>query len=501
MIKRLILLSSFFIYSLLACSNDYISKGFDTSYYPTVVYNLHTNNPKELKKSDFWYVREGNVNVPFSVESIKGKVSDKSTILFLWEDMAYTGIEQCETIREILVKFFSEKKKYRSSSIASNADKYAIATFNRRRNEPTVLNKLTNDFISDNDALLDIVARYRHNNEFYSQFPNRTDLYGAIREGLDYLADVNGAKAIIVFTAGYSMKNSGAESETQVLLKAQNLHVPVYVFQYYKKNGVASESEGFAKGTYGDFISFKNSKPAYDELCKLYSKFPECYAGYDYKISYKSNCPRGSESAIVSVSMRGIVITETFFPPEHTLSTWIQENPIWFFVILVIIILIVVIVVIAFSKLHKKSELQEKELNNIEKQYQQDKIERQKKEEAIEKAKKEEAQQAENARLYSMMSKKNLFPRLVYNIKGNYGTYEMQKPIIIIGRDKGCDLILNEQTVSSKHAEVKFTGSSFEIRDLNSTNKVIINGSIQDNSTLSNADIIGLGHVVLTFYL
>lgn len=119
-------------------------------------------------------------------------------------------------------------------------------------------------------------------------------------------------------------------------------------------------------------------------------------------------------------------------------------------------------------------------------------------------AQKERAEQEwerEEARLRHLMEVKNIYPRLKCNLGSNSFIYEVDKPIICIGRDQDNDLVLNDAKVSRHHAEIVFNGSSFIIYDKRSTNKVIVNGQFVESAALKTGDIIGLGEVVLTFYL
>ena len=80
-------------------------------------------------------------------------------------------------------------------------------------------------------------------------------------------------------------------------------------------------------------------------------------------------------------------------------------------------------------------------------------------------------------------------------------TYQIDKPKTLIGREPDNDLILSDDKVSRHHAEIIFNGSSFEIIDKRSTNKVIVNGQFVERAALKSGDIIGLGEVVLTIYI
>lgn len=58
--------------------------------------------------------------------------------------------------------------------------------------------------------------------------------------------------------------------------------------------------------------------------------------------------------------------------------------------------------------------------------------------------------------------------------KGETGTFE--KPVIRIGADPLCDIVLTDPTVSRTHAEVRRRGENYELVDLQSTNGTFIDG-------------------------
>ena len=50
-------------------------------------------------------------------------------------------------------------------------------------------------------------------------------------------------------------------------------------------------------------------------------------------------------------------------------------------------------------------------------------------------------------------------------------------PITIVGRDETCHVVLDDPRVSTRHAMVYFAGGEFRVRDLDSTNGSLLNGS------------------------
>ena len=72
----------------------------------------------------------------------------------------------------------------------------------------------------------------------------------------------------------------------------------------------------------------------------------------------------------------------------------------------------------------------------------------------------------------------------------------------VIGRSRECDVVLSDQNVSRRHAEVRPSGGSWIVKDLGSTNGVKVNGRrIQGPQSLKRGDSIPLGTSKVTFEL
>jgi pSer/pThr/pTyr-binding forkhead associated (FHA) protein len=74
---------------------------------------------------------------------------------------------------------------------------------------------------------------------------------------------------------------------------------------------------------------------------------------------------------------------------------------------------------------------------------------------------------------------------------------------IIIGRDKSCNIVINDPLVSRRHAKITLVdGQKFYIEDLNSTNGTYINNNPVMKGTkklLKQDDEIRIGNTVLIF--
>lgn len=480
---------------LLAQQAGKIENGFNVDSFPKVSFVYHSYNPDVLEKANFWNLKEAGSNREFNVEKLSCEAGDlPQNTLVLWEDMGHNGIKQFDFTKKTLLGFFKRVG-------ISSQDKFAIYAFNRRKNDQTALVGITNGLTNDRYQILSAIQNYKHSTELYREFPNRSDMYTAVREGLDILAPKKDVKAIIVFTSGRPMKNSGADSETQVLLKAQQLHIPVYIFQYYYRSGVASESEGFAKSSFGGFFPHKDVDAATNTLAMLYPQMAERYMGHDYKISFTSDAKRGADARMVVLTVDGVDVQEQLLPPSYTVGSWIVLH-LWLVVLIVVLLLAILTGVILFiRKTRKNVSDNRRELANLENRRIQDKQAAEHKiyetiSELEVKKKREEEE-----RLWRAMEKRNLYPTLTIRSRSETSTYHIEKPKILVGREQDNDLVLNNNTVSRYHAEIVFNGSDFEIIDKQSTNKVIVDGQFVGRAVLRSGCVIGLGEVTLTFYL
>jgi predicted component of type VI protein secretion system len=70
----------------------------------------------------------------------------------------------------------------------------------------------------------------------------------------------------------------------------------------------------------------------------------------------------------------------------------------------------------------------------------------------------------------------------------------------VLGRSRDCDVVVSDENVSRRHAEVRPSGSQWIVRDLGSTNGVKVNGQrIRDAQPLRDGDTIRIGLSDITF--
>lgn len=75
--------------------------------------------------------------------------------------------------------------------------------------------------------------------------------------------------------------------------------------------------------------------------------------------------------------------------------------------------------------------------------------------------------------------------------------FSLQDGSYILGRDSTCDLVLNAQGVSRRHAKIEVNGQVVTVSDLGSSNGIFINGLQVQEKELHQGDIISFAHVAL----
>ncbi len=77
--------------------------------------------------------------------------------------------------------------------------------------------------------------------------------------------------------------------------------------------------------------------------------------------------------------------------------------------------------------------------------------------------------------------------------------FELIQEKYICGRLDNCDITLKDPTVSSRHCEFVRNGSSFTLRDLNSTNGTRVNNVPISEQELKSSDILQVGGIEILF--
>jgi pSer/pThr/pTyr-binding forkhead associated (FHA) protein len=90
--------------------------------------------------------------------------------------------------------------------------------------------------------------------------------------------------------------------------------------------------------------------------------------------------------------------------------------------------------------------------------------------------------------------------RLILNCEGvGLMMCELGRDIIMIGRAPLNQIVIDHPTISAQHAVLLRTGTSYSLKDLNSTNGTRINGDFVTDAELKDGDTIRFGSVTAVF--
>ena len=519
--KRII---SLFLLSVLAIPiSAQMQRGLKGSYnidsFPNVSFVWNSPNPELMSSSSFaLYEGESPVDFNLTVLPIDKKEPVEKSILFLWEDMASHGNQSTFT-QALLTEFFSK-------TTIANGDRFEVAVFDRKKDsEKSVLTPLLGQFSSDSRRLIEAISNYSKRTSYYPNFPQQSDLYMAINEGVTLLKKEpeNRSCVMVVVTAGLNMKAAGASTEMETVRKnAVMAGIPVYVIKY-PVAGDTPEVNILAESTYGNSSSTISVSDALDNLQKQYVSMDDRLRGHDYQFRFTAQGERDGlphpMRLIVDKVRRPL---PPYLAPKPTFGMWLVRN--WWIVALVILLVAggIVLVMMFVKKKnverdeankamqeqmrreHEESERRSRETVEAMRREQEDR------ERTVREAAERERIAVEEERLCNLMQTKNLFPRLKCMAGNETLNYTINKPHTTIGRNEDNDVAFvmrndtfNNQTVSGRHAEIVFNGSAFEVVNLSRTytQGIIVNGQFYQRYTLHNGDMIGLGEAIVTFYL
>ncbi len=101
------------------------------------------------------------------------------------------------------------------------------------------------------------------------------------------------------------------------------------------------------------------------------------------------------------------------------------------------------------------------------------------------------------------MTGKNEVPILIGQTGPAAGQrWVLSQPEAVIGRDSGCDVLINDRQVSRRHAILRKVDGGFEMEDLNSKNGTHINGlPVTGPTRLQDGDLIQVALVAKLVYV
>jgi len=77
--------------------------------------------------------------------------------------------------------------------------------------------------------------------------------------------------------------------------------------------------------------------------------------------------------------------------------------------------------------------------------------------------------------------------------------YVLDRPEMVIGRSRGCDILLEQDSASRRHAVIRFSAGCYQVQDMGSTNGTCVNDESVSDCRLNDGDELRLGRTVMRF--
>lgn len=485
--------------------------------FPFVSFYIKSDNPVAQPKESLSISEEGiqvaSTNITeFTAVGPAHPIPQNKNILFLWDMQC----GQSEFIQTLLADLLY--KMQTSDNLKAN-----VAAFGTDANEKLTYSRLLPSFTNDLSELKDSV-----NIRKIAKATPSSYILEALDSAIMQIKDQTGAKAIVLFTKG----NDNSDVERYKLIdKAKKNRILIHVMniasgakqESFCKN-ISSSTYGLCYISEGSFASAKESNEENflfeenDTINAWVNGLAERWAGKAYKVSYKSSFEKDGQLKEMNVEL-GESVMESFKGrynvPKYTFGDWIKDHLVLFIILLVVLVagiatglffLIRYLRDVAADKREEKQKLEaerkrlKSEQENLKRKLEIAENEKRKQLEQ-EKAKEKANQRQEQLNALNMlMRSRNIKVRLLISTMTGSFEYMINTAENKIGSADDNDIVVVDPTVSRHHAVLYFDGQAFGIRDLRSTNGIMMNGFKINDVKLRNGDSVSLGKVVMKIY-
>ncbi|MDC0117743.1 FHA domain-containing protein [Flavobacteriaceae bacterium] len=500
----------------------------DITNFPEIEFSINNRNPNLLTSSSF----------KFS-ELINGKTisSDSVSIYRIKDSIEYSKTNKCVLI--LLESLVHKQRKeqnltFKSSileildKVVNKGDKFKIVTFSLKDRRTNILHDV-------NETFTDSISLLKKNLENHktqtNDFTNKTvsDIYEAIIQGISELEDFNTElpKSILLLSEESNNKRIGNLSSNAITLANQK-GVVINTIKYNRSNYYQKTVSILAKSTYGiskvlnddgkgdlKIVNEEKKIESNTYIESILDNVVERSLGVDYNIVLKLNDTiKDGKNHIVQIKINNNnqVLKLNYKSPGNWVIAQFQIN---FLRAVIVSLILIIILGFLIYFIYKKYKINLQNKLNVIKQQKQKEEEQEasilaQKEELLkiknqqEKIKIEEAEDLrrlnEKALIKQMLSAGS-FPILKFSDSKTSLQFEINNPIIKIGRDKDSNNIcIANKNISRNHFSIIFNNHQYKVKDNNSTNGIKLNGRKIKESLIKHADIIEIAEMSFTFY-
>lgn len=500
----------FVLFSLHAQKKSLDVRNLNLEEFPNVSGNVWTRNPEKIDTDQIKFFEEGKaVSANFSNAEHSDSLAENKAILLLV--LRTNNNRELDWYQNVLKNAFDK-------GILKKGDKYAIASFSVKNGNSFIYpQKLS--FSDDKNVLRRKVDSldFHPKNRSYS---GKNQIYLAVNEALNLMekSGLNMPKGIFILSDDRNMTpNFQGEDPVE---RSRKLDIPIYGIIFnntqftYETPDLCSQTYGFHFTEPGNDVN-----SAVSAMIGYINGFNDRYAGLYYSFTYNSTYQKDGASHTVKVDSQTDQTAFIINAPSKNIGEWIEDNLVLFIAGLVCSIGLVVFIVFSLKKKNrKKRELEaqhQEQLNELERiqaesdrklKTQEGEIEIIRDKAAKEKAEQEQLkrkaeQEAEDQLQFQKMLERGNLPWFEYKVGKNSGSYQIASPRLTVGRDNSSDWVVPDPTVSRKHFELTFKDHIYTIKDLNSSNGIMVNGQPLTSSELRHGDVIQAGELLLTFHI
>lgn len=523
--KRIVFSFVFILFSLASFSQGVV-RDFDVKDFDTVHFVLQSINP-ELQEAYQIRIFEDGVPVkgPIKLQPLEKQLDPKlkRNVLFLLD------LRSNPIIQELLGDFF-DRTAINDSLLVD------VVAFGRNEDGEILYQSLMPISFSSDLSAASVAAKHISDSfqmDYWADWSLSSDILWALNQAIGQMKTlpVDEAKAIVLYTDGRNNTDTGSEIMSLVA-EAKNNRIQVYTVTIEGDEAGRHLCEDVSTRTYGMNLFLDNVKQSYERkddaasgnsymfsenmvISSWISNLSKRWNGITYNVTFKSHFKRIGQQKPIEIRIGDDSIVSNYSVPKYTFGIWVKEH-IWLFLILLILAigafgtgLFFLIRYLRDVSADKKEERDRLEAERQRMKSEQESLLRrveiaeneQRRKQEREKSKEEAKKRQEYLdAINAMMQSKNIKAHLLVSAMKGSSDYSITTAETTIGCSDDNDIVIEDPTVSRHHAVLYFNGNHFGIRDLNSTNGVVMNGFKIDDLKLRNGDTVYLGKAMMKIY-
>ena len=505
----------FFSFILVSSFNSFSQKNeidvrqISTSNYPDVKGKLWVRDPEGIKTEGIQFFEDDQpVKVNFESFQKVDSVAENKAILFLIRNSANKS--EIQWYKDVLSEVFK-------NGTIKSGDKVEVVGFSCLI-EKQILFPSAFNFTDNVQDLLARIDKIQDNKRI--EYEGRVQTHIAINEALNFLESQNLSLPTGLFVLSDDRSLPLELAGELPGPRSRRLNIPIYGVTYFKKSKYY-DIEELCSQTYGRYISEQTNDVNLisKEVASFLTDFENRHAGLYYPFSYSSTFEKDGKNHTVKLDSKDGQLGFSLPVPSKNIIELIKDNILISIIIFVLFIGVIVMILMMnkknklkkqelelqrkkeFSEMEQNQRVAEQKLTQQEMELQRMKEQERLEAEAASKEKQAQAQAQEDEIQLQKMLERGNFPWFEFRFGNETGSYQIQTPRLTVGRDASNVWTINHPTVSRNHFQLYFKNYVYTIRDLGSSNGIVVNDFKVSEIELKHGDCIQVGEITLTFHI